>query len=336
MKLYDILDFGLMQEIDQICGSNAATFPFKTKTARINSALSRYVSIAFKSNSWPFDDINQSSPPIDTQDIVSGTNRYKFSSFTEKILSLIKLEILNSDGIGIELIPENFNSFDSNLFYYGDSSRTFQELYLNTSYTGVPTHYCKYGDFIYLRPFPNYSETDGLKVYFNRPASKFNFTRFTVSIATPGLFTTSAAHGLVANDQVMFETDGALPTGLSVDTVYYVISAGLTTDDFEVSLTQGGTAINTSVSQSGNHSFLKISGEPGINPDHHIYLARKASIPFLMEKKLPQLNSILKLVGSDNPRDPYYGGDELDISTFFSSRDKDKRDIFKSRITPFR
>lgn len=77
---------------------------------------------------------------------------------------------------------------------------------------------------------------------------------FTVTIATPALFT-KVAHGLVLNDKIVFATTGALPTGLTAGTTYHIISAGLTADDFEVSATQGGAAINTSGTQSGVHTY---------------------------------------------------------------------------------
>src|SRR3990167_3250813 len=77
---------------------------------------------------------------------------------------------------------------------------------------------------------------------------------FTVTIATPAVFT-STAHGLAAGDRVKLRTTGALPTGLSVDTVYFVISAGLTADAFQLSTTDGGAAINTSGTQSGTHRW---------------------------------------------------------------------------------
>lgn len=76
---------------------------------------------------------------------------------------------------------------------------------------------------------------------------------FTVTIATPALFTWTA-HGLVAGSPVVFTTSGALPTGLTAGTTYWVIAAGLTANDFEVSATQGGAAVNTSGSQSGTHT----------------------------------------------------------------------------------
>lgn len=77
---------------------------------------------------------------------------------------------------------------------------------------------------------------------------------FTVTIASPGVFS-KTAHGLAAGDKVVFSTTGALPTGLTAGTTYYVISAGLTADAFEVSATDGGSAVNTSGAQSGTHSL---------------------------------------------------------------------------------
>ena len=81
-------------------------------------------------------------------------------------------------------------------------------------------------------------------------------TTFTVTIASPGVFS-ATAHGLSAGDKVSLLTTGTLPTGLNNVTQYFVISAGLTANAFEVSATSGGTAINTSGSQTGTHYFVK-------------------------------------------------------------------------------
>ncbi len=77
---------------------------------------------------------------------------------------------------------------------------------------------------------------------------------FTVTINSPGVFTLNN-HNLIVGDTVVLSTTGALPTGLSAATTYYVISAGLTTNNFELSATRGGSAINTTGSQSGVHSI---------------------------------------------------------------------------------
>jgi len=85
---------------------------------------------------------------------------------------------------------------------------------------------------------------------------------FTVTIASPAVFS-DVGHGLVLNDTVVFSTTGALPTGLVAGTTYYVISAGLTADAFQVSLTEGGSAVNTSGTQSGVHSLTATLGNNG-------------------------------------------------------------------------
>jgi hypothetical protein len=81
----------------------------------------------------------------------------------------------------------------------------------------------------------------------------------TISIASPAVITL-ASHGFVVNQQVIFSTTGALPTGLTAGAVYYVISAGLGASAFQVSTTQGGGAINTTGTQSGVHSVAGYAG----------------------------------------------------------------------------
>lgn len=76
---------------------------------------------------------------------------------------------------------------------------------------------------------------------------------FTVTIASPAVFTLNN-HGLTAGTAIKFSTTGALPTGLTAGTTYYVIAAGLTTNNFRVSTTVGGAAVNTSGAQSGTHT----------------------------------------------------------------------------------
>lgn len=75
----------------------------------------------------------------------------------------------------------------------------------------------------------------------------------TISNASPGVV---AWTGLLptASSSISFSTTGALPTGLTPGTVYYIVGAGLTTGAFSVSATPGGAAINTSSAGSGVHT----------------------------------------------------------------------------------
>jgi hypothetical protein len=78
----------------------------------------------------------------------------------------------------------------------------------------------------------------------------------TITIASPAVIT-STAHGLTNNDRVQFSTTNTLPTGITSGVDYYVIATGLTTDDFEISATIGGSAIDTSGSQAGVHTLIR-------------------------------------------------------------------------------
>lgn len=90
--------------------------------------------------------------------------------------------------------------------------------------------------------------------------SKYSFTTFTVTVADPAVFT-STAHELYTDDELIFETTGALPTGLTADTVtYYVIRNGIAANTFQVSTTKGDTAgLVTTGTQSGTHTYLKVN-----------------------------------------------------------------------------
>lgn len=78
-------------------------------------------------------------------------------------------------------------------------------------------------------------------------------TGATISAATN--LVTKVGHGLAAGDRVTFYslTGG---TGLSTGVTYYVIAAGLTADDFAVSTTSGGSAVDVTVNYSAA-SYVK-------------------------------------------------------------------------------
>jgi len=72
----------------------------------------------------------------------------------------------------------------------------------------------------------------------------------TLTIASPCVVT-DTAHGFLGNERVILQVSagGALPTGLSVNTVYFVKFINANT--YNLSTTAGGSNINTSGSQSG-------------------------------------------------------------------------------------
>lgn len=80
---------------------------------------------------------------------------------------------------------------------------------------------------------------------------------FTITIAAPGVATLSG-HGLVTGDQVYLTTTGALPTGLSANTLYYVVKVDANTFSLATSRAnaKAATKITTSGSQSGVHTLF--------------------------------------------------------------------------------
>jgi hypothetical protein len=59
-------------------------------------------------------------------------------------------------------------------------------------------------------------------------------------------------HGLNNNDIVSFTTTGTLPTNVTVNALFYVINKS--TDDFQISTSLGGGAVNIGASSSGTHT----------------------------------------------------------------------------------
>jgi hypothetical protein len=87
-------------------------------------------------------------------------------------------------------------------------------------------------------------------------------TEVTISIASPAIVSWTA-HGLANNREVVLETTGLLPAGLTAGKRYYVRDAAA--DSFELSATPGGASINTtddpstsSDNQSGTHTATAV------------------------------------------------------------------------------
>lgn len=103
------------------------------------------------------------------------------------------------------------------------------------------------------------TDTTGLYIDIDYP---YLSSTVTISIATPGVITWTG-HGRVANDTIRITTTGALPTGLSASTTYYVKTV-LDANTFTVSASSGGTVIDTSGTQSGVHTAFVYYGVPTV------------------------------------------------------------------------
>lgn len=297
MKFYDKNTRGTINdEINRICGVNDAVYSLVDKLARVDNALDDYWKLA--NDAAPilgFDDSGNSSLPVETQNLVSGTNAYQVKNFTNNILQLLRISILTDDAVEGDLIREYFDNLDE-----------FAELY-KTTITGTPAYWTKMGDFIYLRPTPNYNETNGLRAYASRELSKFTPVIFTTTHASELINAT--AHGLSNGDTIIMLTNNTLPSGYSEDTVYYVVNKADNT--FQVAAAGGGSAVSITNDGTGTHKFIHLSKSPGIPVVHHKYLARKAAIEF-MDGSHHGFNKTLRQIAID----------EINISEYWQNMDR--------------
>lgn len=78
----------------------------------------------------------------------------------------------------------------------------------------------------------------------------------TITIASPAVVSWTN-HRLAAGTTIQFSSDGDLPTGIAEGTTYFILATGLTANSFEISLTNGGSAVNTTGFQTGTHTAIR-------------------------------------------------------------------------------
>lgn len=88
-----------------------------------------------------------------------------------------------------------------------------------------------------------------------------------ISLGSPGVVTTAAAHGLTAGRQVVFgptslptPSTATIATGLNMGQLYFVVAPTATT--FQVAATPGGAAINTTAAAVIGNGITLFSSEP--------------------------------------------------------------------------
>lgn len=166
-----------VSEVLKISGATTNTYPLVDITRRFNGALDRFFTLAFRSDGrWNFDDLNQTTAPLESINLVSGTEKYAIDTFTSEIINVLRVEMLDSTGKGVVLQPLDRNSVG------------WESLPQFNSVAGTPRWYDKLGKYIYLYPKPNYNSTNGLSLYFERNKSAFVSTDTTKSPGIPSLF----------------------------------------------------------------------------------------------------------------------------------------------------
>lgn len=152
--------------IDTNAGTTSTSYPTAQKVVDINLALDRVWSIILQSSGvWHFDDTNHEDYPIITTNLVSGQRDYAFTSDENGnlILEIYRVMVANNSGIFYDLrqIDQNQANFESLSMVDGQNIQ------------GQPSKYNKTANGIFLDAIPNYSYTDGIKIFIDREASYF-------------------------------------------------------------------------------------------------------------------------------------------------------------------
>lgn len=166
--------------IDRNCKSNSSNYPIADKTADINLALDFVWATIFKAGgTWQYDDSNQTDYPIITTNLVSGQRDYAFVTDESGniILDIFRVVMAQPNGVFVDISPVDVQSeADVAGFYDG------------RDITGTPTKYDKTSNAIFLDAIPNYTVTNGLKVYINREGSYFTVSDTTKKAGFAGIF----------------------------------------------------------------------------------------------------------------------------------------------------
>ena len=130
----------------------------------------------------------------------------------------------------------------------------------------------------------NHAATTATRIeydYIGIPSKLVSVSFEDADVTTGSDLITKANHGLTDGQIVQFENeDGALPTGLSSDTNYYVVSASSST--FKVSATLGGSAVDITAASGGGTHY--VSNLPLVPLEHRVVLSYYASYFLLFDK----------------------------------------------------
>lgn len=162
---------GIIQEIDDICGTDNSSYPLKRKTARVNRALDDFTSLAILyDKNWSYDDSNKydhdPSPFAAVNDLVLRNlpiARTKLNAGQQDYPFDLRWVIIK--GVFIKLPSGDLRKLEEAT---GD-----EVLNVPTTVSGVPTKFKFIGNSLLFDVVPNYSIDEGIKIPYVRNASYF-------------------------------------------------------------------------------------------------------------------------------------------------------------------
>lgn len=143
---------GICQDIDFFCKSTLATYPKADKVRNVNLGLDAVADLIQKvSDTWHWEDTNQTDLPIATTNLVANQRDYSINTAFLTILGVY--------------IKKSSTATAYTEITLGTKTNVFQA---DTAITGVPSTFFPYGNSLFLDPMPNASITTGLKIAFER------------------------------------------------------------------------------------------------------------------------------------------------------------------------
>lgn len=168
----------VVSAINNLCNSDNNSYPLKEKTFNVNTALDRFFTLAFQADGqWTWDDTNFNTDPIQTLNIVSGTQTYDIGTLTSEVINILRVEMIDNNNANYVLQRLDRANYP-----------TTSLLDLVTSAGGIPNQYELVGDTIYLFDKPNFSKTGGLRFFIERNKSAFASTDTTKVLPVPTIF----------------------------------------------------------------------------------------------------------------------------------------------------
>lgn len=102
-----------------------------------------------------------------------------------------------------------------------------------------------------------------------------------------------SCHGLSAGDKVLFTGGTSVPCGLTLNTIYYVISDGLAEDSFKVSASSGGTSITIEDTPTGTFYVAQPLNITGFTVDADIVRETPTSTGTTLVRRLASFDPVL-------------------------------------------
>ena len=173
---------GMYELFQDLCKVNSTSYTAYKYARDANNALADYFMRAIRaSGKWQVDDTNQTDYPEIKLNLVSGQYDYPFTSDASatpnQILEIERVECATES----TATARGFQKLEP----YDEMKDDMPSIVANRSINATPYRYSKRANGIFLDPTPNFSATNGLRIFFSRTPSYFAGTDTTKVAGIP-------------------------------------------------------------------------------------------------------------------------------------------------------